>query len=93
MHAHTIQQQTTYIVGVLHSTGHGAAAPLLGEMLHDIQTELQRYERVVNYWPVCAPLLEEAVCAVLRDVTAAVTRQCGLMPARHAAGLHRTSTG
>lgn len=51
-------------------------------MLQNIQTEIQRYERLVNYWPVYAPMLEEAVCAVLRAVTAAVTRQCGIMPAR-----------
>lgn len=49
-------------------------------MLHSIETELQRYERMVNYWPVYAPQLESAVCTVLRAVTVAVTRQCGLMP-------------
>lgn len=57
-------------------------APLLVDMLQNIQTEVQRYERLVNYWPVYAPMLEEAVCAVLHAATAAVTRQCGVMPAR-----------
>ena len=51
-------------------------------MLQNIQTEIQRYERLVNYWPVYAPMLEEAVCNVLRAVTASITRRCGLMPAR-----------
>ncbi|DBA82115.1 TPA: hypothetical protein ACH3X1_007107 [Trebouxia sp. C0004] len=54
----------SYVAG--EETGHGVIAPLLIEMLQNIQTELQRYERLVNYWPVFAPMLEEAVCAVLR---------------------------
>ncbi|KAA6421600.1 MAG: hypothetical protein FRX49_08543 [Trebouxia sp. A1-2] len=70
----------SYVAG--EETGHGVIAPFLIEMLQNIQTEIQRYERLVNYWPVYAPMLEEAVCAVLRAVTAAVTRQCGIMPAR-----------
>jgi hypothetical protein len=78
-------------------TGHGVIAPLLIEMLQNIQTEIQRYERLVNYWPVYAPMLEEAVCAVLRAVTVAVTRQCGVMPARReimqAASYNRSSAG
>ena len=78
-------------------TGHGVMAPLLVEMLQNIQTEVQRYERLVNYWPVYAPMLEEAVCAVLRAATAAVTRQCGVMPARRetrlAASYDRSSAG
>lgn len=77
--------------------GHGVIAPLLVEMLQNIQTELQRYERLVNYWPVYAPMLEETVCAVLRAVTVAVTRQCGVMSARRetmlAASYNRTSAG
>jgi len=76
-------------------TGHGVIAPLLIEMLQNMQTEIQRYERLVNYWPVYAPMLEEAVCAVLRAVTVAVTRQCGVMPARRetmlAASYNRSS--
>ena len=51
-------------------------------MLQNIQTEIQRYERLVNYWPVYAPELEAAVCAVLRAVTVTITCQCGLLPAR-----------
>jgi len=78
-------------------TGHGVIAPLLIEMLQNIQTEIQRYERLVNYWPVYAPMLEEAVCAVLRAVTVAVTRQCGVIPARRetmlAASYNRSSAG
>lgn len=38
--------------------GHGIIAPLLLEMLHSIQIELQRFERIANYWPVYAPRLE-----------------------------------
>ncbi|KAL0048962.1 hypothetical protein WJX82_003343 [Trebouxia sp. C0006] len=85
----------SYVAG--EETGHGIIAPLLIEMLQNIQTEIQRYERLVNYWPVYAPMLEEAVCAVLRAVTVAVTRQCGVMPARRetmlAASYNRSSTG
>lgn len=69
--------------------GHGVVTLLLVEMLQSIETELQRYERVVNYWPVYAPKLEAAVCTVLRVVTAAVTRQCGLLPSRH---VHRPAS-
>ena len=71
-------------------SGHGVMAPLLAEMLHSIQTEFQRYERIVNYWPVYAPMLEAAICTVLRAVTAAITRQCGLMPSRPVASFNRT---
>lgn len=77
--------------------GHGVTAPLLTEMLHNIQTEIQRYERLVNYWPVHAPLLEEAVCTVLRAVTVSITRQCGLLPAKkelmHASSYNRGLAG
>ena len=69
--------------------GHGAIAPLLVEMLHSIGTEFQRYERIVNYWPVYAPQLEGAMCTLLRAVTAAITRQCGLLPSMQ---LHRPAT-
>ena len=62
--------------------GHGVIAPLLVEMLQSIRTELQRYERLINYWPVHAPMLEEAVCTMLRAVTVSVTRHCGLLPAK-----------
>ena len=66
-------------------------------MLQNIQIEIQRYERLVNYWPVYAHMLEEAVCAVLHAVTVAVTRQCGVVPARRetmlAASYNRSSTG
>ena len=71
--------------------GHGLTAPLMIEMLQQTQTEIQRYERVVNCWPVYAPKLEEAICTVLRAVTAAITRQCGLMPAKAPAGFNRPS--
>jgi hypothetical protein len=51
---------------------------LVEEMLQRIGSEVARYERVITYWPVFGPLLEGAVCASLRETTAAVTRQCGL---------------
>ncbi|KAL3146191.1 hypothetical protein ABBQ32_002897 [Trebouxia sp. C0010 RCD-2024] len=70
-------------------TGHGIISPLLAEMLHHDQIEFQRYERLVNYWPVYAPRLEAAICTVLRAVTAAVTCQYGLMAARTAASFNR----
>lgn len=53
-------------------------APLVEEMLDRLGREVERYERVVSYWPVFAPQLEGAACAALRDTTAAVSRQCGL---------------
>ena len=49
-------------------------------MLQRIQAEVTRYERVITYWPSFGPSLEAAVCAALRTTTAAVSRQCGLMP-------------
>lgn len=70
-------------------SGRGGAAPLLIQMLHSVETEAQRYERIINYWPVYAPQLEGAICAVLRAVTGAITRQCGLLPSMH---LHRPAS-
>ena len=58
-------------------------------MLHSIGTESQRFERIVNYWPVYAPQLEGAICTLLRAVTAAITRQCGLLPSMQ---LYRPAT-
>ena len=55
-------------------------APLVAEMLQRIQAEVSRYERVITYWTTFGPSLEGAVCAALRTTTAAVSRQCGLMP-------------
>ena len=49
-------------------------------MLQRIQAEVARYERVITYWPTFGPSLEAAVCAALRTTTAAVSRQCGLIP-------------
>lgn len=49
-------------------------------MLQRIQAEVARYERVITYWPSFGPSLEAAVCAALRTTTAAVSRQCGLIP-------------
>lgn len=63
-------------------------APLVEEMLHRLDAEIMRYERVIQYWPVFGPLLEGAVCAVLRDATGAVARQCGLTQAGH----HRSAS-
>ena len=57
-------------------------APLVDEMLQRISAEVGRYERVIAYWPVFGPQLEGAVCAALRETTAAVTRQCGLAQVR-----------
>ena len=39
-----------------------------------------RYERVIQYWPVFGPLLEGAVCAVLRETTHGVCQQCSPAP-------------
>ena len=47
-------------------------------MIDRLGREVNRYERVINYWPVFAPQLEGAACAALRDTTSAVSRQCGL---------------
>lgn len=60
--------------------GKSHIAPLVGEMLQRIQAEVARYERVITYWPSFGPSLEAAVCAALRTTTAAVSRQCGLIP-------------
>lgn len=60
--------------------GKSHIAPLVGEMLQRIQAEVARYERVITYWPTFGPSLEAAVCAALRTTTAAVSRQCGLIP-------------
>lgn len=60
--------------------GKSHIAPLVGEMLQRIQAEVARYERVISYWPSFGPSLEAAVCAALRTTTAAVSRQCGLIP-------------
>ena len=47
-------------------------------MIDRLSREVNRYERVITYWPVFAPQLEGAACAALRDTTSAVSRQCGL---------------
>lgn len=62
------------------TAGKSHIAPLVGEMLQRIQAEVARYERVISYWPSFGPSLEAAVCAALRTTTAAVSRQCGLIP-------------
>ncbi|KAL3142941.1 hypothetical protein ABBQ38_003227 [Trebouxia sp. C0009 RCD-2024] len=66
--------------GVTGEDGKSHIAPLVGEMLQRIQAEVARYERVISYWPSFGPSLEGAVCAALRTTTAAVSRQCGLIP-------------
>lgn len=58
--------------------GKNHIAPLVEEMLDRLGREVDRYERVVQYWPVFGPQLEGAACAAVRDTTAAVSRQCGL---------------
>ncbi|KAK9805114.1 hypothetical protein WJX73_010312 [Symbiochloris irregularis] len=66
-----------------HEEGRALVAPLVEEMLARLDAEILRYERVIQYWPVFGPLLEGAVCAVLRESTAAVARQCGLSQVHH----------
>ncbi|DBB16594.1 TPA: hypothetical protein ACH3X3_014851 [Trebouxia sp. C0006] len=66
--------------GATGEDGKSHIAPLVGEMLQRIQAEVARYERVITYWPSFGPSLEAAVCAALRTTTAAVSRQCGLIP-------------
>ena len=51
-------------------------SPLVSEMLQRLDAEILRYERVIQYWPVFGPLLEGAVCAVLRETTSGVCQQC-----------------
>ena len=68
--------------------GKSHIAPLVGEMLQRIQAEVARYERVITYWPSFGPSLEAAVCAALRTTTAAVSRQCGLIPMIGVSPLH-----
>ncbi len=63
------------------AAGKNHIAPLVEEMLDRLGREVERYERVVQYWPVFGPQLEGAACAALRDTTAAVSRQCGLTQA------------
>ena len=54
-------------------------APLVEEMLQRLNSEVNRYDRVITFWHQFGPDLEAAVCTVLRETTAAVTRQCGLV--------------
>ncbi len=54
-------------------------APLVEEMLQRLNSEVNRYNRVITFWHHFGPDLEAAVCTVLRETTAAVTRQCGLV--------------
>ena len=44
------------------------------------------YERVICHWPVFGPHLEAALCAVLRAIMAAVSRQCGMKLVRGGGG-------
>ena len=60
------------------SIGKSHSAPVVEEMIDRLSREVNRYERVITYWPVFAPQLEGAACAALRDTTSAVSRQCGL---------------
>ena len=74
-----------YLIGIC-IAGPGLLAPLLLEMLHNIQIEAHRYERLVNYWPVYAVTLEEALCFALRAVAASISCQCGVVQTSNAAG-------
>ena len=56
--------------------GDALVSPLVSEMLQRLDAEILRYERVIQYWPVFGPLLEGAVCAVLRETTTGVVQQC-----------------
>lgn len=79
-----LQAQTSALQGngvqYVGEDGKSHIAPLVGEMLQRINSEVQRYERVITYWPAFGPDLEGAVCASLRATTAAVSKQCGLVP-------------
>lgn len=59
--------------------GKSHVAPLVEEMLQRLNSEVNRYDRVITFWHQFGPDLEAAVCTVLRETTAAVTRQCGLV--------------
>ena len=59
--------------------GRSHVAPLVEEMLQRLNSEVNRYDRVITFWHQFGPDLEAAVCTVLRETTAAVTRQCGLV--------------
>ncbi|CAK0784807.1 hypothetical protein CVIRNUC_008011 [Coccomyxa viridis] len=72
----------TAMLGERTDEGRTYVAPLVDEMLSRIEAEVRRYERVITYWRVFGPQLEGAVCASLRETTAAVTRQCGLAQVR-----------
>ncbi|KAL6780540.1 CGL46 [Auxenochlorella protothecoides x Auxenochlorella symbiontica] len=71
--------------------GHGGdgkrrVSPLVEEMTSASEREMARYERIITYWPMYGPDLERAVTGALRDATAAVSRQCGLVQTKDAPG-------
>lgn len=61
------------------AAGKHRVAPLVEDMLSAIEGEMGRYERIITYWPVFGPDLEKCVTGALREATAAVSRQCGLV--------------
>ena len=61
------------------SGGRRKVAPIVQEMLRAVEYEMKRYERIIAYWPVHGPDLEAAVTGALREATAVVSRQCGLV--------------
>ncbi|KAK9868824.1 hypothetical protein WJX84_006782 [Apatococcus fuscideae] len=65
--------------GRMPEDGRSHVAPLVEEMLQRLNSEVNRYDRVITFWHQFGPDLEAAVCTVLRETTAAVTRQCGLV--------------
>ncbi|KAK9868912.1 hypothetical protein WJX84_002762 [Apatococcus fuscideae] len=65
--------------GRMPEDGKSHVAPLVEEMLQRLNSEVNRYDRVISFWHQFGPDLEAAVCTVLRETTAAVTRQCGLV--------------
>ncbi|KAK9806759.1 hypothetical protein WJX72_001747 [[Myrmecia] bisecta] len=83
----------TAVTGAVAEDGKTQVAPLVGEMLQRIQSEVNRYERVITYWPIFGPQLEGAVCTILRETTAAVSRQCGLIPVQDLADLSPFAQG
>lgn len=58
----------------------------LPEMLQQVEVELQRYERIINYWPKYALALQDTVSPVLRADMAAVVQAGTVAPARQALG-------
>ena len=58
-HTHTYTHARAHTHARTHA-GKSSVAPLVEEMLQRVSSEVNRYERVVTYWPVFGPLLEGA---------------------------------